>query len=43
MQGKVPQNFMINKAVFDQQERIVEFLRYLTEFALRAAYLHAQG
>jgi hypothetical protein len=35
LQNKVPRNFMINKAVFDQPDRVVEFLRYLTEFAVR--------
>lgn len=39
VQGRVPRNFMINKAVLDQMDRIVEFLRYLTEFAVRAIYL----
>jgi hypothetical protein len=40
VQGKIPRNFMINKAVLDQPERIIEFLRYLTEFALRSVYLN---
>lgn len=39
LQNKIPKNFIVNKSIFDQQDRIVEFLRYLSEFALRSHYL----
>ena len=39
IQNKIPKNFMLNRSILDQPDRIVEFLRYLTEFALRSLYL----
>lgn len=39
LQNRIPKNFLINKSILDQPDRIVEFLRYLSEFAVRVHYL----
>lgn len=37
--GKLPRNFIIDKRAFDDGERLVDILRYLSEFALRQQYI----
>lgn len=40
--NKVPRNFFLDKRVMDDG-RVIDFLRYLSEFALRSVYLNEHG
>ena len=41
--NKIPRNFLIDKRILDDPVRVVDFLRWLTEFALRHDYLAKYG
>lgn len=36
---KLPKNFVIDKRALDDSDRIVDVLRFLTEFALRQSFM----